>query len=191
MTNLLILNWEITTARLVHWGSKLSMNAKGFRKSYRENGWLCASQIWLQAPSILQYLIYNLLGLLPRFIPAQTGLTFETLDSGEYLDLPLQMTIPESLGPEKSGIIDIIKVFSTVEPTSFLWLQFPGLGHQERDNGSAQPLNPPEELEAAITIQYPRRLAHITWWNGRRSRLWFVQGETICSSKWYSFDLAQ
>ena len=98
-----------------------------------------------------------------QIYPSTDGTDFETLDGGQYLDLPLQMTIPESLklDANENSIVDTIKVFATIDSTSFLWLQLPDLDQdQERDNRSSQPQNSLEELEAAVTaLQHPWRLA--------------------------------
>lgn len=58
-----------------------------------------------------------------------THTDFETLDPGKSIHLPLLMSIPQSLAlsPGADGILDVIKVFATVEPTSFLWLELPEL----------------------------------------------------------------
>lgn len=113
--------------------------------------------------------------------PSTDGTDFETLDGGQYLDLPLQMTIPESLnlGPNETGIVDIIKVFATVEPTSFLWLELPDLHqNQERHKQFSQPLNPLEELEAAITLQFPWRQVSRARYKATR---WATEQIMVCT----------
>jgi len=57
-----------------------------------------------------------------QIYPAGAG-TFETVDPGDELTLPLHMTLPAAY---ESGI-DVIKVFATVEPTSFRSLEMPPL----------------------------------------------------------------
>ena len=89
-----------------------------------------------------------------QIYPSSDGTDFETLDAGQYLDLPLQMTIPESLKLDSGqvSIVDIIKIFATVEPTSFRWLQLPDIDQdQEHESRASQPSNPLEKLQAAIS----------------------------------------
>ncbi len=74
--------------------------------------------------------------------PARSG-AFETLDPGRELVLRMRFTLPDGY---QSGI-DVIKVFATVEPTSFRWLELPTLDQpQSADNLRGVPSNELEEI---------------------------------------------
>jgi Caspase domain len=79
--------------------------------------------------------------------PARGG-AFESLDPGAELVLPVEMTLPP--GCEKGT--DILKIFVTVDPTSFRWLELPALDQPEFvDNVRGVPSNDLEKLLAAFS----------------------------------------
>jgi hypothetical protein len=56
---------------------------------------------------------------------------FELVDPGNELVLPLHMTLP----PDYESGTDIIKIFATLETTSFRWFELPALDRQEEFRG--------------------------------------------------------
>jgi hypothetical protein len=93
-----------------------------------------------------------------QIYPNGPGATFETLESGHTLYLPLRVTVPEDIVP--SGVLDTIKVIATVEPTSFRWLELPDLD-QDRPNreGHGKPGNALEALQAAMMFPEMRKVS--------------------------------
>lgn len=82
-----------------------------------------------------------------QIYPARGG-AFELLDPDQELVLPIQMTLPAGYARG----IDVIKVFVTVEPTSFRWLQLPALDQPEFiDNVRGVPANELERLLSAFS----------------------------------------
>jgi len=76
------------------------------------------------------------------------GAAFELLDPGRELLLPVEMTLPEGC---KKGT-DILKIFVTIEPTSFRWLELPALDQPEFvDNVRGVPVNDLETLLSAFS----------------------------------------
>jgi len=76
------------------------------------------------------------------------GAAFELLDPGSELLLPMEMTLPA--GCNKGS--DILKIFVTVEPTSFRWLELPALDKPEFvENVRGVPANDLEKLLAAFS----------------------------------------
>jgi hypothetical protein len=64
-----------------------------------------------------------------QMYPKRAG-EFESIDPDRELVLPIQFTLPSDY---ESGT-DMIKVFATVEPTSFRWLELPSLDQPELIN---------------------------------------------------------
>jgi hypothetical protein len=95
-----------------------------------------------------------------------TGTDFENLDPGKSTDLPLRMTIPETLRHGEDDIIDIIKVFATLEPTSFLWLELPELSQTRLRESSISTVVP----EMFHPFEFMRQAAAIGGPSGRGSR---------------------
>jgi hypothetical protein len=82
-----------------------------------------------------------------QIYPAR-GAAFELLDPGKDLVLPLKMTLP----PNYDQGTDIIKVFATVEPTNFRWLELPTLDRPEFvENVRGVPANQLEDLLSAFS----------------------------------------
>ena len=82
-----------------------------------------------------------------QIYPAR-GAAFELLDPDQDLLLPMQMTLP----PNYDRGTDIIKVFVTVEPTSFRWLELPTLDHPDFvGNVRGVPVNELESLLSAFS----------------------------------------
>lgn len=72
---------------------------------------------------------------------------FELIDAGKDLELPINFFLPDGY---ESGT-DIIKVFATVEPTSFRWLELPSLDQPE----SADNLRGSTQLEELLYALSP------------------------------------
>ena len=82
-----------------------------------------------------------------QIYPAR-GAAFELLEPGRDLLLPMEMTLP----PNYDRGTDIIKVFVTVEPTSFRWLELPTLDQPEFvENVRGVPANELENLLLAFS----------------------------------------
>lgn len=82
-----------------------------------------------------------------QIYPARAG-AFEPIDPGKELVLPLRVSLPPGF---ESGT-DIIKVFATIEPTSFRWLELPALDQPEAGNGfRGIPANPLENFLSMFT----------------------------------------
>jgi hypothetical protein len=58
-----------------------------------------------------------------QILPDDDFADFETLEPGAFKDITLEATLPAGYKEGK----DLIKVFATVEPTSFQWLKLPSL----------------------------------------------------------------
>jgi hypothetical protein len=82
-----------------------------------------------------------------QIYPARSG-AFETLDPGKEIMLPLRVTLP----PGYESGTDVIKVFCTLEPTSFRWLELPALDQPPADLRGV-PANPLEELFLAVSSE--------------------------------------
>lgn len=102
----------------------------------------------------LQVLNITVLGLqidwsIVQVYPQDTD--FWPFDPGEEKLLPLQVSLPSGC---RSGT-DIIKVFATVEATSFRWLELPALGQlpTRKANIQRKPINPLEEFLIALNIE--------------------------------------
>ncbi len=80
-----------------------------------------------------------------QMYPKRAG-EFETIESRRELVLPIQFTLP----PDYESGIDIIKVFATVEPTSFRWLELPSLDQPESTNRRGVSAKEIEEFLSAI-----------------------------------------
>jgi hypothetical protein len=82
-----------------------------------------------------------------QIYPARAG-NYETLDPGRELILPLQVTLPKGY---ESGT-DIVKVFATIEPTSFRSLELPSLDQSEATEQATHHLtrNPLEKFLATF-----------------------------------------
>jgi len=73
---------------------------------------------------------------------------FETIDAHDEIILPVQMTLP----PGYESGVDTIKIFTTVEPTSFRCLELPALDQPERmHNVRGVPANKLEEFLTAFS----------------------------------------
>jgi hypothetical protein len=94
-----------------------------------------------------------------QIIPSTAGSLFEPLDGGEELDIPLMVDLPS--GYQEGS--DVIKVFATITPANFRWLELPAL-----DNPNARaarhnttPVNELEHLLAAVSADR-QTLRHIS-----------------------------
>ena len=78
---------------------------------------------------------------------------FVTMDPGEERVLPLEAGLPEGMNEGT----DIIKVFATIEPTNFRWLQLPSLFGLDNRNSVPRgaPANPLEEFLQAMMADAP------------------------------------
>lgn len=72
---------------------------------------------------------------------------FELVDPGHELILPLHMTLPS----DYESSTDIIKIFATLETTSFRWFELPALDRQEEFRG--MPATPLEEFLSAFSAE--------------------------------------
>ncbi|KAI1303460.1 hypothetical protein F5Y03DRAFT_359546 [Xylaria venustula] len=81
------------------------------------------------------------------------GAAYETLDSGKTLYLPLEVATPDGVVSE---VLDTIKVFATVEVSSFRWLELAELdGHSLQRNKTSNRGNALELLQATIVRWEP------------------------------------
>lgn len=77
--------------------------------------------------------------------PSQSN--FETIDPGDKRIIPLKASLP---GDYQSGI-DVIKVFGTVGPTNFRWLEMPALDQPgSRSRSKAREYSPSSPLEKML-----------------------------------------
>ncbi|MBV9924331.1 MAG: caspase family protein [Acidobacteria bacterium] len=76
----------------------------------------------------------------------------EILDPGRSLELPLtDVSLPEGYAEG----VDAVKVFATVEPTSFNWLELPALDQPNVRSLKRSPSNPLEQLMAGFAADAP------------------------------------
>ncbi|KAK6524474.1 hypothetical protein TWF281_011382 [Arthrobotrys megalospora] len=93
-----------------------------------------------------------------QIYPYSSGIDAQTLEPGQTLYLPLRLIIPA--GSAQSETIDTIKIFATIEPTSFRWLELPSLGQGESDRGvDIEPKNALEVLQATMMLSKLRKFA--------------------------------
>ena len=81
-----------------------------------------------------------------QIYPSGAG-AFETIDPRDELILPLHMTLPAAY----EGGTDVIKVFATVEPTSFRCLEMPALDQPPLANVRGGPGNKLEKFLSVFT----------------------------------------
>ena len=79
--------------------------------------------------------------------------SFVTMDPGEERLLPLEVGLPEGM----DAGTDIIKVFATVAPTNFRWLQLPSLFEPDNRHSVPRgtPTNPLEKFLQALMADAP------------------------------------
>jgi hypothetical protein len=77
------------------------------------------------------------------------GAAFEPLDPGKGFKLPMRVRLPQGY---KKGT-DVIKVFATIETTSFRWFELPALLTQKRSGETLQELLSAFASEKSISRQ--------------------------------------
>ncbi len=110
--------------------------------------WICLTV----ANHSTQALEITVLDLQPGWIIEQIHPTSgaETLDGGLAVRLPFRIRLPSGVRNRRK----IFKVFATVEPTDFRWLQLPAIGTPQRTRGPQG--DPLEQLFAKIAQDGPR-----------------------------------
>lgn len=86
-----------------------------------------------------------------RQVFPQGAALFEPLDPGQEILLPLRVSLPDGC-PEGR---DILKVFATISPANFRWLELGSLGQPQGAERSKfeQPSNPLQKLLAAVASE--------------------------------------
>jgi hypothetical protein len=82
-----------------------------------------------------------------QIIPAMAGALFEPLDGGDELNIPLRVDLP----PGYQEGDDVIKVFATMTPANFRWLELTAL--DEPDTRAAKyGIKPTNELDRLLAV---------------------------------------
>jgi hypothetical protein len=82
-----------------------------------------------------------------QIYPMKQGADFDTVEAGESIPLYFKMSIPNKT---LSNHADVLKVFATVDATSFRWLELPKLGREQRCTVTRDPRGSLEEYLAAF-----------------------------------------
>lgn len=86
-----------------------------------------------------------------QVFPARTRGDFASIDPGGKLHIPLRADLPRGF----TEGIDVLKVFATLGPTSFRWLELPALDAKRSGLPALKrPESPLEQLFAALTADF-------------------------------------
>ncbi|MEE8524849.1 MAG: caspase family protein [Thermoanaerobaculia bacterium] len=117
----------------------------------REGDWLCL----VMRNRSEQVLNFTVLDLQPRWSIRQIHPL-----RGDYLVIEpageLRLALQASLPPALEAGSDLLKVFATVDPTNFRWLELPTLDEPICQHRAAPPSNALEEILLALTEGRPR-----------------------------------
>jgi Caspase domain len=117
----------------------------------RQGDWLCL----VMRNRSEQVLNFTVLDLQPRWSIRQIHPLrgdYLAVDPGGEQRLALQASLPEPLAAGS----DLLKVFATVDPTNFRWLELPALGEPIRSYRASLPGNALEEILRDLSDGHPR-----------------------------------